>query len=301
VIARVSGSDNRTDDLRVLPWNLILSGSIIGLALGLTSCEADSAHSDAAGLSFKETCDYLRSNLAPIRSRLRSNAENGSKIVPFINVTSSSGPPTRDAREGDITLSVNEVSMYGLSKWVAMLQGPTSTSVEPGAIVFEDRVGAMTVWLSHGLRSGIHVCKSGGFTKEELSQVVASYEGICADLSTSQHPFEELRRFGTGMLPGGLQSSYDGGGKGDDSPDEKAIAELGKMGIRVFDPQSNAALTWDNLAGYDDTKKEITDTVLNYLKHPDVYESVVKGTRVHFESNRPRAVLLEGPPGTGTP
>lgn len=35
------------------------------------------------------------------------------------------------------------------------------------------------------------------------------------------------------------------------------------------------------------------------LKHPDVYDEVIKHTRMVFESNRPKAVLLEGPPGTG--
>lgn len=31
----------------------------------------------------------------------------------------------------------------------------------------------------------------------------------------------------------------------------------------------------------------------------EVYESIAKGTRKQFASNRPRAVLFEGPPGTG--
>ena len=30
-----------------------------------------------------------------------------------------------------------------------------------------------------------------------------------------------------------------------------------------------------------------------------MYAEVAKGTRQHFSSNRPRAVLFEGPPGTG--
>eukprot|EP01026_Neomeris_dumetosa_P030998 TRINITY_DN2465_c0_g1_i9.p1 TRINITY_DN2465_c0_g1~~TRINITY_DN2465_c0_g1_i9.p1 ORF type:complete len:253 (-),score=37.17 TRINITY_DN2465_c0_g1_i9:195-953(-) len=35
------------------------------------------------------------------------------------------------------------------------------------------------------------------------------------------------------------------------------------------------------------------------LKNPEVYDKVAKGTRKKFQSNRPRAVLFEGPPGTG--
>lgn len=33
------------------------------------------------------------------------------------------------------------------------------------------------------------------------------------------------------------------------------------------------------------------------LHSPDVYDDVARGTRQKFESNRPRAVLFEGPPG----
>lgn len=35
------------------------------------------------------------------------------------------------------------------------------------------------------------------------------------------------------------------------------------------------------------------------LLHPDVYETIAKGTRRHYANNKPRAVLFEGPPGTG--
>ena len=34
--------------------------------------------------------------------------------------------------------------------------------------------------------------------------------------------------------------------------------------------------------------------------HPaEVYNEIAKGTRQHYSTNRPRAVLFEGPPGTG--
>lgn len=35
------------------------------------------------------------------------------------------------------------------------------------------------------------------------------------------------------------------------------------------------------------------------LLHPEVYETIAKGTRRHFANNKARAVLFEGPPGTG--
>ncbi|RRT56526.1 hypothetical protein B296_00047800, partial [Ensete ventricosum] len=45
--------------------------------------------------------------------------------------------------------------------------------------------------------------------------------------------------------------------------------------------------------------REIEDTILLALQSPEVYDEVAHGTRCKFETNRPRAVLFEGPPGTG--
>lgn len=52
-------------------------------------------------------------------------------------------------------------------------------------------------------------------------------------------------------------------------------------------------------AGYEEQKQEIEDTLLLALQHPDVYEAIAAGTRRRPGSNRPRAVLFEGPPGCG--
>ena len=52
-------------------------------------------------------------------------------------------------------------------------------------------------------------------------------------------------------------------------------------------------------AGYADQKQQIEDTLLLALLHPEVYENIAKGTRRHPSNNKPRAVLFEGPPGTG--
>ena len=90
-----------------------------------------------------------------------------------------------------------------------------------------------------------------------------------------------------------------GGQAGVATQEDKHIAELNKLGIKVYAPGENAELQWKQLAGYRAVKEEISDTVLNYLQHPDIYDSIARGTRERFESNRPRALLFEGPPGTG--
>lgn len=57
--------------------------------------------------------------------------------------------------------------------------------------------------------------------------------------------------------------------------------------------------TWETLAGYEEQKSAIEDSILLALQHPEVYDQVAKSTRRKFRSNRPRAVLFDGPPGTG--
>eukprot|EP00850_Spirogloea_muscicola_P016334 SM000131S26764 [mRNA] locus=s131:394868:403223:- [translate_table: standard] len=91
-----------------------------------------------------------------------------------------------------------------------------------------------------------------------------------------------------------------------------ALEKLEALGVKVYRPAATAderdggddsalpgADAWGTLAGYEEQKREIEDTILLALRRPEVYDSVARGTRRRFESNRPRAVLFEGPPGTG--
>ena len=52
-------------------------------------------------------------------------------------------------------------------------------------------------------------------------------------------------------------------------------------------------------AGYEEQKRAMEDTLLLALRHPDVYADIARGTRTRYASNRPRAILFEGPPGCG--
>jgi SpoVK/Ycf46/Vps4 family AAA+-type ATPase len=62
---------------------------------------------------------------------------------------------------------------------------------------------------------------------------------------------------------------------------------------------TNSFLDWDYLAGYEPVKSEIEDTILLTLEHPEIYDKIAEETRFKLETNKPRAVLFEGPPGTG--
>lgn len=58
-------------------------------------------------------------------------------------------------------------------------------------------------------------------------------------------------------------------------------------------------LDWDYLAGYEKVKRNIEDTVLLALTHGHIYDQITQATRMKNETNRPKCVLFEGPPGCG--
>lgn len=83
---------------------------------------------------------------------------------------------------------------------------------------------------------------------------------------------------------------------------EEEYQKIKEMGVMIFSPDDKQfleGLNWDCLAGYEKQKRDIEDTVMLSLTHGDVYDSITAKTRMRFERNRPRAVLFEGPPGTG--
>jgi len=56
---------------------------------------------------------------------------------------------------------------------------------------------------------------------------------------------------------------------------------------------------WSTLAGYDKVKSQVEESVILGLKHPSLFEKIVKKTRNQSASNKPKVVLFEGAPGTG--
>lgn len=79
--------------------------------------------------------------------------------------------------------------------------------------------------------------------------------------------------------------------------DTDPAAELRKLGASVY--LDNNSLSWNYIAGYEDVKRKIKESVIMPLQNPEKYDSVAKLTRRVFESNKPKAVLFEGSPGVG--
>ena len=76
--------------------------------------------------------------------------------------------------------------------------------------------------------------------------------------------------------------------------------QLESLGVSVYEKTSKTTRNdWSDLAGYEHVKREVDDTVLLALKHPEEYTNIAKKTRKKYESNHPKAILFDGPPGTG--
>lgn len=145
--------------------------------------------------------------------------------------------------------------------------------------------------------------KQVDFVDLEISSFTAAYEAAfkprkSADGGQSLPKDEKknfIRRFKEGFE--GLSDEA----SADDSHDPKAI--LHKYGVSVFMPDEKSEkkknLDWDYLAGYENVKRMIEDSILLALTHGEVYDQITAGTRMKNETNRPKAILFEGPPGCG--
>lgn len=86
----------------------------------------------------------------------------------------------------------------------------------------------------------------------------------------------------------------------DEGADDDPVSVLEKHSCTVFLPDKRVNhLDWDYIAGYETVKRSIEDTVLLALTHGDVYDQITALTRMKNETNRPKCVLFEGPPGCG--
>ena len=78
-----------------------------------------------------------------------------------------------------------------------------------------------------------------------------------------------------------------------DDPTKRLI----KLGASLISEDQEVG--WDYIAGYDEVKRTIRESIILPLKNPEIYDSIANMTRKVYESNRPRAILFEGPPGVG--
>lgn len=75
---------------------------------------------------------------------------------------------------------------------------------------------------------------------------------------------------------------------------EEALAQLGAV---VF--HASPDFGEDRVAGYENVKREVRETIVMPLLHPELFTAVTNLARTRPGPSVPRAVLFEGPPGTG--
>ncbi len=109
--------------------------------------------------------------------------------------------------------------------------------------------------------SRIEVTKKGNFSQEEVNLVIDLF--TLAYSSIQEDPVVRLRRLGASVIT------------------------------------RDRSLDWDYIAGYEDVKRQIKESIILPLKNSETYDSIAKMTRRVFESNRPRAILFDGAPGVG--
>ncbi|XP_042519065.1 probable 26S proteasome regulatory subunit 10B isoform X2 [Macadamia integrifolia] len=160
----------------------------------------------------------------------------------------------------------------------------------------DEREGDLCILIFQSLISSdnaeIEFIKQGSFSEKELDALVSALK-LAGGKMTARSALERRTR-------GPQNKPYN-----ERTPSaEKSASALEAMGVRIFGLNGSHGvldneISWDNIAGYDQQKREIEDIILLALHCPEVYDDIARGTRCKFESNRPRAVLFEGPPGTG--
>ena len=108
----------------------------------------------------------------------------------------------------------------------------------------------------------VEISKKGDLTQVEINLVIEIFKSVFSSI-IKDDPFFRLKALGASVL------------------------------------KNNGVLDWSYIAGYEEVKRNVKESIILPLKNPDIYDSIARLTRVSFESNRPRAILFEGAPGVG--
>lgn len=146
--------------------------------------------------------------------------------------------------------------------------------------------------------------KQNDFTDCDINMIMSAYEEAFKPTARNPNFTSNTSSSGSNKKSPGFHpfSGFFGGDEqpgSDKSKNEDPINVLQKNGVIIFQPGSSKNLDWEYLAGYENQKRMIEDSVLLGLTHGEIFDQITRNTRVKFEANRPRAILFEGPPGCG--
>lgn len=224
----------------------------------------------------------------------------------IVDVISHVGRLTDGLHDGKMTVSASERDLKEIPSNSAVAQVLTlERAGEPYKRRHEDlesegtreaalSSNALCIWVFEPLIGEkfpeIEFLKKGHYSDEELDLVVSTLRFASSE-KLRETPRQSYKRAHERRRQRGNSKTV--------------LDTLEAMGVKVYGQEDitgrsdREVISWDNIAGYHQQKREIEDTVLLALRCPDIYDSITRGTRCKFESNRPRAVLFEGPPGTG--
>ena len=111
------------------------------------------------------------------------------------------------------------------------------------------------------VNSFIEITKKGNLSQEEINSVIEIIRSSNSGLIFN--PADRLKELGASIM------------NGDNTPG------------------------WDFIAGYEDVKRKIKESIILPVQNPEIYDKIAGMTRKSFETNRPKAILFEGPPGVG--
>jgi len=130
---------------------------------------------------------------------------------------------------------------------------------------------------------------TNNITNDDLDCIVKGYESAMMSSLSSSSASTKL------LTPYSSSSSSSSPSYGNNNDPIKAIENLG---VEVYNNNTDN-LDWNDMCGNDDIKKDIVENIISCLENEVVYDNVAKHTRSRFESNRPKAILFDGSPGTG--
>lgn len=143
--------------------------------------------------------------------------------------------------------------------------------------------------------------KNNDFTDCDINMILNSYEEAFKPTNTNNNNISSNSKGINNIIDKfknakfiNSSSNTDGIKSGDDP-----LSILQKNGVTVFQPSPDKIHDFSYLAGYENQKRMIEDNIMLGLIHRDIFDQITHTTRVKFESNKPRAILFEGPPGCG--
>ncbi|KAH7479481.1 hypothetical protein PRIC1_008974 [Phytophthora ramorum] len=318
--------DSGPNRFAVLAVAAALAG-VVGVNADTTQLEAAPDKKQEKHFEYAEAVDTIRQQVSEFRTTLKSSETRIPKAFPIkkIGISKIHAPngvstiriefacPTfvdQEAILGRFLLQLQKASTPASKQSVEVM--PLDNTAKKSVVEAYEQP-AVTYLYTNGsgsfqfLRDSSSLQATSKFvfykdeflTQGEIDAIVGAYKEIYSYANVNaffRHDLEQRRRnalVGRGRNPTTATTATPGS-------KEEAIQQLQGLGIDVFEPtESEIGLTWESLAGYEDVKLEIEDTVVLALQNPELYERIAQKTRCRYESNRPRAVLFEGPPGTG--